>query len=53
MPRDEETYYSIGLGYNFLDSDNNSSLMANAFLMQNEHDDMKAISFHLHIENYL
>ena len=45
MPRDEETYYSIGLGYNFLDSDNNSSLMANAFLMQNEHDDMESNIF--------
>ena len=45
MPRDEETYYSVGLGYNFLDSDNNSSLMANAFLMQNEHDDMESNIF--------
>ena len=47
MPRDEEIYYSLGLGYNFLNNETDTSLMANAFLMQNEYGDMDSNIFSL------
>ena len=47
LPRDQETYYSLGLGYNFLNKETDTSLMANAFLMQNEESDMNSNIFSL------
>jgi hypothetical protein len=47
LPRDQETYYSLGLGYNFLNKETDTSLMANAFLMQNEDSDMNSNIFSL------
>jgi fibronectin-binding autotransporter adhesin len=47
LPRDKETYYSLGLGYNFLNKETDTSLMANAFLMQNEDSDMNSNIFSL------
>lgn len=47
LPRDQETYYSLGLGYNFLNKETDTSLMANAFLMQNEQSDMNSNIFSL------
>ena len=45
LPRDKEDYYSIGLGYNFLDKETNTSLMANAFLIENSKEDISSNIF--------
>ena len=45
LPRDKEDYYSLGVGYNFLNKENNSSLMANAFLLENTKEDISSNIF--------
>ena len=47
LPRDEETYLSAGLGYNFLNKETDTSLMANAFMMENDRNDMSSNIFSL------
>ena len=45
LPKEEEIYYSAGLGYNYLNKENNTSLMANIFLIKNDEDDMNSNIF--------
>ncbi|WP_440647101.1 autotransporter-associated beta strand repeat-containing protein [Candidatus Pelagibacter sp. HIMB1521] len=45
LPRDKEDYYSLGVGYNFLNKENNTSLMANAFLLENTKEDISSNIF--------
>ena len=45
LPRDKEDYYSLGIGYNFLNKENNTSLMANAFLLENTKEDISSNIF--------
>ena len=45
LPRDKEDYYSLGIGYNFLDKETNTSLMANAFLIDNSKEDISSNIF--------
>ncbi|WP_440618875.1 autotransporter-associated beta strand repeat-containing protein [Candidatus Pelagibacter sp. HIMB1493] len=45
LPRDKEDYYSLGVGYNFLNKENNTSLMANAFLLENAKEDISSNIF--------
>ena len=45
LPRDQEDYYSLGLGYNFLNKETNQSLMANVFLLKNSKDDISSNIF--------
>jgi len=45
LPRDKEDYYSLGVGYNFLNKENNTSLMANAFILENTKEDISSNIF--------
>ena len=40
IPRDKDTYLAAGLGYNFLNSETGTSLMANLFYTQNTENDI-------------
>ena len=41
IPRNKDTYLAAGLGYNFLNSESGTNLMANLFFTQNEEDDIE------------
>ena len=45
MPRDYEDYYSLGLGYNFLNKETDTSLMTNIFLIENSKKDTSSNIF--------
>ena len=45
LPRDYETNFSMGLGYNYLNKETNTSLMANVFMLDNNEDDMSSNIF--------
>jgi len=45
LPRDKETYYSAGLGYNFLNKETDTSIMANLFFIENSKDDISSNIF--------
>ena len=47
LPRDKETYYSAGLGYNFLNKETDTSIMANLFFIENSKDDISSNIFSL------
>ena len=45
LPRDYEDYYSLGIGYNFLNKETDTSLMANVFLIENTKKDTNSNIF--------
>ena len=47
LPRDQETYYSAGLGYNFLNKETDTNIMANLFFIENSKDDISSNIFSL------
>jgi autotransporter-associated beta strand protein len=47
LPRDKDQFLAAGLGYNFLNSENGTSLMANLFYTQNTENDYEGNLFSL------